>query len=413
MIDRVEPPQPARPHLPAPGLWTPLRSTAFRALWLGYSAFMLGNQFFFVALTWLLLQLTDSGALLGSVLMVGAIPRMGFMLVGGAVVDRWAPPPVLRILSLLVTGIVATLALLLGQNALEIWHVFVIALLIGLSDAFFYPAATAMVPKMMGGELLHSANALVQSVDQITQVGGPALAGFLIATAGLPGAFAVNAALFALGALLLWLLRSGEICPTPPTSPAPLLPAIVAGLRYAWRDPAIRVSLFIIAMLNFALVGPMTVGSAALAEARLGGAGAYGGLMAALGVGALAGTLAAGAWGRHFHPKRLLIALSVLLALSAGGLAFASTLIWAIFCLGVMGLGIGFTSVVATTWLQSRAVAQMQGRLMSVLSFSTVVFDPFSQGLAGILLDVGLAPMFLTAAAVMLITAAVAAVIDH
>jgi MFS family permease len=374
---------------------------------------MLGNQFFFVALTWLLLQLTDSGALLGSVLMVGAIPRMGFMLVGGAVVDRWAPPPVLRILSLLVTGIVATLALLLGQNALEIWHVFVIALLIGLSDAFFYPAATAMVPKMMGGELLHSANALVQSVDQITQVGGPALAGFLIATAGLPGAFAVNAALFALGALLLWLLRSGEICPTPPTSPAPLLPAIVAGLRYAWRDPAIRVSLFIIAMLNFALVGPMTVGSAALAEARLGGAGAYGGLMAALGVGALAGTLAAGAWGRHFHPKRLLIALSVLLALSAGGLAFASTLIWAIFCLGVMGLGIGFTSVVATTWLQSRAVAQMQGRLMSVLSFSTVVFDPFSQGLAGILLDVGLAPMFLTAAAVMLITAAVAAVIDH
>lgn len=168
----------------APSLWTPLRRPDFRALWLGYSAFMLGNQFYFVALTWLLLQLTDSGALLGTVLMVGAIPRMVFMLLGGAVVDRWSPTPILRIVSTVVTIVVAALALLLLQNSLEIWHVFVIAIVIGLSDAFFYPAATSMVPKMMDKAQLHSANALVQTGDQITQVAGPALAGVLIGGVG-------------------------------------------------------------------------------------------------------------------------------------------------------------------------------------------------------------------------------------
>ena len=264
---------------------------------------MLGNQFYFVALTWLLLELTDSGALLGSVLMVAAIPRLIFMLVGGAVVDRFSPRPVLRVFSLAVTIIVGTLTLLLWREALSIGWLYVIAALIGVSDAFFYPAAMSSVPKMIDKAQSPAANALVQTGDQITQIAGPALAGVLIGLVGLPLTFAINTALFAFGAILLWLLRARSLSAATAAHSGNMLGSILEGLRYAWRDPAIRASLIIIGMLNFALVGPLTVGTAALTETYFGGAGAYGLLMAAMGIGSLAGTLGRGCAARRPPPR--------------------------------------------------------------------------------------------------------------
>jgi MFS family permease len=388
----------------AVSLWAPLKLRDFRALWLGYSAFMLGNQFYFVALTWLLLDLTDSGALLGSVLMVAAIPRLIFMLVGGAVVDRVSPRPVLRLFSLAVTLIIGLLTLLLWREALSLGRLYVIAALIGVSDAFFYPAATSSVPKMIDKAQLPAANALIQTGDQITQIAGPALAGVLIGLAGLPLAFALNTVLFAIGASLLWLLRARSLSTTTTAHSGNMLGSILEGLRYAWRDPAIRVSLIIIGMLNFALVGPLTVGTAAMTETYFGGAGAYGLLMAAMGGGSLLGTLGAGAYRGIRHPGRVLSGLALLLGVCAVLLGFAQELPGVSIIMAVMGAGIGFTSVIATAWLQSRAAAQMQGRLMSVLMFSVVVFDPFSQGLAGVMLDVGLTALFVGAGALLIVT---------
>ncbi len=388
----------------SPSLWMPLKLRDFRALWLGYSAFMLGNQFYFVALTWLLLKLTDSGALLGSVLVVAAIPRLIFMLVGGAVVDRFSPRPVLRVFSLAVTIIVGTLTLLLARDALNLGLLYVIAALIGVCDAFFYPAATASVPKMIDKAQLPAANALIQTGDQITQIAGPALAGVLIGWLGLPLAFAINTAFFAIGAILLWLLRPRSLSAAATSYSGNMLGSILDGLRYAWRDPAIRASLIIIGMLNFALVGPLTVGTAALSKTHFGGAGVYGLLMAAMGLGSLLGTLGAGACHAIRHPGRILSGLALLLGVCAVLLGLAQTLPVVMIVMAVMGAGIGFTSVIATAWLQSRAVAQMQGRMMSVVMFAAVVFDPFSQGLAGVMLDVGLTAMFVTAGVLLIVT---------
>ncbi len=390
-------------------LWQPLKRADFRSLWLGYSSFMLGSQSYYVVLTWLLLEFTDSGALLGAVLMVGAVPRMVFMLLGGAVVDRWSPQPIMRITSIVITVTVGVLTLLLMHNSLEIWHLFVIALIEGMNDAFFYPAATAIVPKMIEKEQLHAANALIQTGDQVTQIAGPALAALLIGWVGLSGTFAINTGLFAVGVVLIWMMRARLLNSSTITMNSHnMVGSILEGLRYAWRNPVIRVCLVIIAILNFALVGPMTVGTAALAQARLGGENAYGVLMVALGIGSLVGTLSAGVLGRRLHPGRLLIGLSVLLAVSVSLLAFSESLMVVVILLFIMGLGIGFTVVIAMVWLQRQADVTMQGRLMSVTMFAEVIFDPFSQGLTGLMLDVGLTPLFLCAGAILLVTAIVA-----
>ncbi|MBM3123116.1 MAG: MFS transporter, partial [Chloroflexi bacterium] len=219
-----------------------------------------------------------------------------------------------------------------------------------------------------------------------------------------PLAFAMNTVLFAGGAIPLWLLRARSLSTATMAPPGSMLGSIREGLRYAWRDPAIRASLIIIGMLNFALVGPLTVGTAAVTEAYFGGAGAYGLLMAAMGAGSLAGTLGAGACHAIRHPGRLLSGLALLLGVCAALLGVARVLPAAAMIMAVMGAGIGFTSVIATAWLQSRAVAAMQGRLMSVLMFSVVVFDPFSQGLAGLMLDVSLTALFVGAGALLIVT---------
>ncbi len=396
-------------NIPKNSLWLPLKRADYRSLWLGYSAFMLGSQSYYVVLTWLLLEFTDSGALLGAVLMVGAVPRMLFMLLGGAVVDRWSPQPIMRITSIVITVAVGALTLLLIQNSLETWHLFAIALIEGMNDAFFYPAATAIVPKMIEKDQLHAANALIQTGDQVTQIAGPAIAALLIGWVGLTGAFAINTGLFAVGVVLIWAMRA-RLLPTSPlsTNSHDMFGSIREGLRYAWGNPVIRMCLIIIAILNFALVGPLTVGTAALAQARLGGERAYGVLMVALGIGSLVGTLGAGVLGKRMHPGRLLIGLSILLAISVSLLAFSESLIVVVSLLFIMGVGIGFTVVIAMVWLQRQANTNMQGRLMSVTMFAEVIFDPFSQGLTGVMLDVGLTPLFLGAGAILLVTAIVA-----
>lgn len=387
-------------------LLSPLKRADFRSLCLGYTSFMLGSQCYYVALTWLLLEYTDSGALLGAVLMVGAVPRMIFMLVGGALVDHWSPLPIMRIASTVISMAVGILTILLFFDSVEIWHLFAIALIEGMNDAFFYPAATAIIPKMISDEQLHAANALVSTGDQITQIAGPALAALLIGWTGLSGTFAINTALFVTGVVLLWLMRARPLNGSSSgMNSNNMMGSIIEGLRYAWHNPVIRACLVIIAILNFALLGPLTVGTAALAKAKLGGEAAYGNMMVAMGIGSLIGTLSAGTIGNRLHPGRLLIGLSLVLAITVSILGFSNSLIVIIIALIIMGAGIGFVSVIAIVWLQRQAPIDMQGRLMSVTMFAEVIFDPFSQGLTGVMLDVGLTPLFLSAGAIMLATA--------
>lgn len=387
-------------------LLLPLKRADFRSLCLGYTSFMLGSQCYYVALTWLLLEYTDSGALLGAVLMVGAVPRMFFMLVGGALVDHWSPLPIMRIASTVISMAVGILTILLFFDSIETWHLFAIALIEGMNDAFFFPAATAIIPKMINEEQLHAANALVSTGDQITQIAGPALAALLIGWTGLSGTFAINTALFAAGVVLLWLMRTRPLNGSSSGMNSDnMMGSIIEGLRYAWHNPVIRACLVIIAILNFALLGPLTVGTAALAKVKLGGEAAYGNMMVAMGVGSLIGTLSAGGLGNRLHPGRLLIGLSLVLAITVSILGFSNSLIVIIIVLIIMGAGIGFVSVIAIVWLQRQAPLDMQGRLMSVTMFAEVIFDPFSQGLTGVLLDVGLTPLFLSAGAIMLATA--------
>src|SRR5690348_14581222 len=112
----------------------------FKLLFFGSTVSALGDQFTLVALPWLVLKLTGNPAALGLVLAAMALPRAVFMLIGGAVVDRMSPRRVLLVSRAVNAAFIALLAVLVVMGAIQMWLVYVVALGVGISTAFVYPA---------------------------------------------------------------------------------------------------------------------------------------------------------------------------------------------------------------------------------------------------------------------------------
>lgn len=135
-------------------VWQPLAVRDFRFLFIGQGVSLLGDQCYLVALPWLVLQLTGSGLALGTILLAATIPRMVFLLVGGAATD-WLSPHRLMVASNVFRSLVcAILTILVLSRTVSLWHLFVLAAAFGTSDAFFSPAIKAFIPVLLNDEKL-------------------------------------------------------------------------------------------------------------------------------------------------------------------------------------------------------------------------------------------------------------------
>ena len=251
-------------------LWLPLRHRDFRLMWVGQSVSLIGDQCYFVALPWLVLQLTGSGLALGTVLMTAAIPRAVLMLLGGAVSDRFPPRWVMFWSNMVRGAVVVAIALLILLHRLRLWHLYALSFLFGLVEAFFFPAFIAIVAQLVVTEELEPANALAQGSAQVTALVGPAPAGLLIAGAGTAMAFVADALSFLVAAASLWIMNDDARDQHAPIARARMgfLSGIREGITYVWKDPVIRAVVLISAALNLTFTGPFQVGAPALAHAR-------------------------------------------------------------------------------------------------------------------------------------------------
>jgi len=127
----------------------PLKNRNFRLLLLGEIIFLLGNKVHFIVLAWLALQLTGSSLTLGFVLMTAAIPKALFMLFGGALSDRFSLRKLMLISNLARAAIATGIAILVFNEAIELWHLYLFVLLIGVADALFLPALMTTIPSLL------------------------------------------------------------------------------------------------------------------------------------------------------------------------------------------------------------------------------------------------------------------------
>jgi MFS family permease len=405
----------ATPQRSRLALIQPLRERDFRLVFSGESVSLLGDQFHFVALAWLTLQLTGSGVALGTVLMATAIPRVMFMLVGGAMADNLSPRTLMLGSNALRTVVVAVIAALVLTGNAQLWQLYILAFMFGVVDAFFHPALNTIVPMIVSERLLSPANALVQVMQQLSGLIGPAIAGLVVAAVNTGPAFAVDAVSFAVATLTMLMVRGGRRAAPSATPqgadhqpPAGLLANIGSGLAYAWRDPAIRSLILLVAAFNFAFTGPLMVGLPYLADSLLGGAAAFGIILSAYGAAALAGAVLAGSL-RHV-PRLGLVTLLTAAAMGVG-LAFLGgvpNVILAVAAMAAIGLGAGFINVRLVSWLQARTPEAMRGRVMSLVLLGAVGLAPISLAISGAIIDFGAVSLMFAVAGAIVVAAAVA-----
>lgn len=387
----------------------PLRTANFRFLWLGLIFISSGVQFYVVVLTWLVLDLTGSSLQLGTVLAIGAIPRAIMMLLSGAIIDRSRPRRILLTASLMSGFVVGLIAVFLALDWLTIVYLCIAGVLLGLMDAFFYPTTNAMMFRMVRQSRLTQANALMQGADGIINMLAPAGSGLVVGAIGVGYALIVNSLLFLLGFCMIWGIRVHLLKqPEEPIIRENYFQSLMSGFRYALQVPAIRLSLLVIAALNFAAMGPTIIGCAILVEQRFGGdASMYGILLSAYGIGGLVGSLIATQMGHINRPGRMLIWVAVVIGISLIGTGLSQTFWVAFLIQSLSGIVIGLAVPFFIGWLQGDTSIEMQGRMSSLIAFSAVAVDPFSQSMAGFLSQIDLTLMFIVAGMLMFATAVI------
>src|SRR5262249_20643739 len=174
----------------------PLRNRDYRLWLIGGTISLLGDQFYLVALPWLVLQQTGSAVAMGTILMAGAIPRAVLMLMGGALTDRISPRKIMMGTASARTACVTAIGLLVWFQLLQTWELYALAVAFGIVDAFAAPAAQAFLPFLLKREQLVAASSISQSAAQLTTIVGPTPAGFVIKALGLAWAFFIDAISF-------------------------------------------------------------------------------------------------------------------------------------------------------------------------------------------------------------------------
>jgi MFS family permease len=388
----------------------PLSVRNFRLLWIGEGISLLGDQFYLIALPWLVLQLTGSALALGTIMALASIPRAVFMLIGGAFVDRYSPRSVMIWSNAARFVLVALLSVVVLTNTTQMWMLYVLALAFGLADAFYFPAQTAIVPQVLLQDQLQAGNTFVQGTAQLSLFLGPVLAGALIALLGqgavagrVPDmrgigiAFGLDTLSFVASLLTLILMRVPGVTKQAGEQQN-VIESIKEGFAYVWSRTVLRVLFLLIVATNFLVMGPLTVGIPVLANIRLAeGAAAFGIIMSAFGGGSLLGIILSGVLPQpkleHFGTVILLVVASLGVGIALMPL-FASTVVIAVICL-VIGTAAGYERMLLFTWLQKRIPQELMGRVMSLLFFCAIGLAPVSNALAGAMLDIDLNRLFI------------------
>jgi hypothetical protein len=389
----------------------PITLPHFRNLWLGATISLLGDQFYLVALPWLVLQLTGSSLALGAILMTAAIPRAALMLVGGAVTDRFSARRVLMTTAGTRTVLVGIVAALIWLQVVQLWQLYVLTFLFGVADAFSFPAGSALIPTLVPPQQLQPANALMQGSTVLTQMIGPAPAGLIIKTWGIASAMFFDALSFLAVIVALFRIPEPQKAPAPaagaPARPS-MLHSIAEGLRAVRNDPPLMSLMLVIATVNICVSGPIAVGLAALAKFRFGSAAAFGTFLSCFSGGMLAGILLGGLVKRPRRRGLQFIAMSGLAGLEMIGIGLVPKFGMIAALLAVMGLGVGFVNVQFSAWTQTRVERALLGRVMSVMMFSAVGLVPVSYALAGVLAHWSLRALFIAAGGVLAAASALA-----
>ncbi len=340
---------------------TPLReSREFRLLMLAQTVSHAGNMITFVAVPFQAYALTHSSLVVGLLSLAEFFPILLVSFVGGALADAVDRRAMVRVTELLL-GVVTTGLLV---NALlphpQLWVLFVAGALAAGFDSLQRPSLDALMPRVVAHEQLTAAGALESLTGSLAHVVGPAVAGLLIASIGVPATYAADIATFGISLLVLSLMRA---VPPPPDSQRPSLAGVGAGVRYALSRQDL-LGTYLVDM-NAMLFG-MPIALFPQIATQFGGPAVLGLLYAAPSLGGAIAAVTSG-WAPHVRRHGRAIAI----AAGGWGLAivlfgFAPWLWLALVALALAGAADMVSGIFRTTVWNQTIPDNLRGRLAGV-----------------------------------------------
>ncbi|MBV9434501.1 MAG: MFS transporter [Acidobacteria bacterium] len=381
--------------VPTPKLSHPLKNRNFALWWTGATLSLLGDQFYIVALPWMVLQLTGSAVAMGMVSMCAGIPRAVLMMMGGAVADRMSPRKLMIITATARAILVGVIGCLLWAGHLAIWHMYLLATGFGIADAFAMPSAPAMMRSLVEPQQLPAANSVWQSTALLAGVAAPSPAGVIMKSLGAAWAFLLDSFSFLFLIAALWKIPDINLS-KPGTAKPSVVKSIKEGLSYVMNDRPLRALLLVAAVLNLFLAGPLSIGLAYVAKRRFSSPVSFGVWISSVAAGTLVGMLLAGVIRMKRRGLGMVGATSILGVITSA-VGFVPGMIPVALLLGVMGCLSGFTNVQLQAWFQQRVDRAVLGRVASVMMLSAFGLMPLSMAGAGAAVSWSAPGMFLIA----------------
>jgi predicted MFS family arabinose efflux permease len=361
-----------------------LAERPFRLLFIGRTASLLGSAFAPVALAFAVLDdLDGTASQLGFVLAAIWIPQIVFILVGGVWADRVPRNLVMVSTDLIMFAAQGTVAVLLISGHAEIWQLAVLQLVRGIANAFFFPASSGLVPSIVSAARLQEANALLRLANSTTSIVGAGLAGLVVAGIGAGWALAFDAVTFLVSAAFVFQVKV-------PVAAREAGASFVHELREGWGEFRSRAWLWSI-VVGFMFINAFGFGSyfvlgPIVSNDHLGGASAWGLILASSAAGMVIGGLLALRW----KPDRILLAaMLAMFALAPVSflLAIPTPLVPIMVASLVGGVGVEIFSVMWDMAMQQQIPHDRLSRVYSYDALGSFVCIPIGLSIAGPLSD--------------------------
>ena len=338
----------------------------YRRYWLASLASVGATQLITLGQGWLIFELTASVKYLGYLGAAAAAPNILITLFGGVVADRVDKRQILRVTSMVITTLLATLAWLDWSGQVQAWHVLLIAGLVSATTGFDWPTRVAIFPHLVDRAAMMSAVAMNSFVWQVTRMAVPALGGILMYFGGTWVIFAIAA----MGFFVMFLVISSIHVTVPsPTTRAPLQ-QLLDGITFIARNDLFKwlIGLTFVCMLlgqSYVQILPVFVDQMGLNERG------YGYLLSASGVGSIVGTLAIGAINEDKPLSATMFGGGAGSVLALWAFVWCAYNGWFIASLVVIFLMASFSTlflITSTSLLQMRVPDELRGRVMGIHS---------------------------------------------
>lgn len=388
----------------------PFRSREYRLLIAAVSITILAEGMWAVVMALQVIALDNDPATLSLVAACLGGGLVAFVLVGGIAADRIPQRSIIIAVEVVNLTAVATVSVLSLLGALQVWHMAVAAALLGIAAAFFFPAYSAYLPRILPPEQLLAANGVEGVMRPVLQrAAGPAAAGLLIGATFPAVGTVVVAVLFATSLVLLIATRGVRVRTETPVTSNPLTD-LREGFRFMVRTPWLLATLLFASVFVLVVIGPIEVLLPFITGDRFEhGAQMFGFVLAAFGVGSALGALGVSSWQL---PRRYLTVMMVMWG--AGSLplvviGWTHSFVWMMLASFLVGVTDGAGMVIWGTLLQRRVPPAMLGRVSSLDFFVSLAFMPVSMAIAGPLSKViSMEVIFLVAGVTPVVVATVA-----